>query len=163
MPVFRHSFSFGTLVEDSDSGYVKLEQFGKLFSAARVRIADVTGVSAANSSSGWGLVTARIHGLGSVLAEVDMLGKDVEKLDSWFRTKNAKPDSSAAQIGGATAPTPRTVPSQGQLNAQAVDRKSEPDLVTALARLAELRASGALTDEEFTLAKRKLLGVADLA
>jgi hypothetical protein len=52
--------------------------------------------------------------------------------------------------------------SAGQTQTQSVSREepSQPhDLAAQLQKLSELRTSGALSDEEFTSAKKKLLGI----
>ena len=49
------------------------------------------------------------------------------------------------------------VPSNGSETIEGTAREVDPDLVDELERLAALHESGALTDEEYAAAKRRLL------
>lgn len=134
MALIAHNLGFGngSLYEDTETGVVQYRATQKILPAFSVRIADVTGVS--SERRGLMTVLMKIHGQGSVLAEVEVNYGTTELVNAWFKSR----------IGlGAT----RTA----QDNATSLGNELE--------KLAALYQSGALSQEEFAAAKRKLFGV----
>ncbi|MFN0159070.1 MAG: SHOCT domain-containing protein [Bacteroidota bacterium] len=132
MSKISHSLGIGngSLIEDTENGRVQYRPTGKIMPAFNIRIADVTGVSWRKKDFLKVFVT--IHGQGTVLAEVEVYHSTSEKIDDWFTNK----------IGlGAT----RT--SESPTNAMSDE----------LLKLAELHKKSILTDDEFTIAKKKII------
>lgn len=125
-------FGHGSLVENAEAGTVQYRATGKLLPAFNLRIADVTGVS--SQRAGMLKVLMRVHGQGTVLAEVEVNHGTTEHVSAWFK----------ARIG---------------LGATRVTAVVATSLTDQFATLATLFHDGALTQEEFTAAKRKLVGL----
>lgn len=136
MPTVSHGLGFGngSLIENTDNGTVQYRATGNLLPAFNVRIADVTGVS--NQKKGFLKVLMRVHGQGTVLAEVEVNHGTTELVAEWFKSR----------IGlGATRVASTAQESAG--------------IAGELAKLAALHRDGILTAEEFVAAKRKLVGL----
>ena len=134
MPATSHGLGIGngSLIENTDTGTVQYRATGKLLPAFNLRLADVTGVS--GQSKGFLKVLIKVHGQGTVLAEVEVNHGTTELVAEWFKSR----------IGlGAT----RGVATDG------------PGVTEELTRLAAFRRDGILSEEEFVAAKRKLVGL----
>jgi hypothetical protein len=128
-------FGNGRIIEyeDGTAGYIPT---GSLTQAFRVQIADITGFSTTQSGK---LLqrTFNVLGNGTVLASASVNHGTSERLEAWFRShplfgKGAAPSSSQATTQGAS-------------------------VADELKKLAELRAQGVLTDQEFAAQKARLL------
>lgn len=136
MPAISHGLGFGngSLIENTDNGTVQFRATGTLLPAFNVRLADVTGVSSQKKS--FLKVLMRVHGQGTVLAEVEVNHGTTELVAEWFKSR----------IGlGATR--------------VATTDSSNTGMTEELTKLAALHRDGILTDEEFVAAKRKLVGL----
>ena len=136
MPVKSHSRGFGngSLIENTDHCTVQYRATGKLLPAFNVRLADVTGVSSQKK----GLLTMlmRVHGQGTILAEVEVNHGTTELVSEWFKSR----------IGlGATRVASTDSNTSG--------------MTEELSKLAVLYREGILSEEEFVAAKRKLVGL----
>lgn len=134
MPTTSHGLGFGhgSLIENTNDGTVQYRAVGKLLPAFNLRLADVTGVS--GQRKGLLKVLMRVHGQGTVLAEVEVNHGTTELVAKWFKSR----------IGlGAT----RVVATEGS------------GMADELRKLAALRRDGMLSEEEFVAAKRKLVGL----
>ena len=128
-------FGSGTIIEGED-GTAAYRKPATLSQAFRVRIADVTGFSVSKGARALER-TLKLMGNGTELASVSVNHGVAEKIEAWFRAH----------------------PSFGQGAPQAASNSSSGTSVAdELAKLAELRAAGVLTDEEFAQQKAKLLG-----
>lgn len=125
-------FGHGSLIENVEAGTVQYRATGKLLPSFSVRIADVTGVS--SQKAGWLKLAMRVHGQGTVLAEVEVNHGTSELVDAWFKSR----------VG---------------LGATRVSGSENVPLTEQLTTLAKLYQDGVLTQEEFTAAKRKLVGL----
>jgi hypothetical protein len=133
----------GSLIEHPD-GSVEYRQTGKLLPAFRVLVRDVSGFSVRRStrddkkrlkaSSLQQVLT--VQGSGTTLAEVAVNFGSAEKIEQWFR---AHPEFGKA--AGSQSP-----PAGGGSS-----------IADELAKLAQLRDSGVLTQAEFDAQKAKLL------
>lgn len=135
MPAISHGLGFGngSLIENTDTGTVQYRATGTLLPAFNVRLADVTGVS--SQKKGFLKVLMRVHGQGTVLAEVEVNHGTTELVANWFNSR----------IGfGAT-------------RVASTDNKS--GMTEELTKLAALHRDGILSEEEFVAAKRKLVGL----
>ena len=135
MPAISHGLGFGngSLIENADIGTVQYRATGTLLPAFNVRLADVTGVS--SQKKGFLKVLMRVHGQGTVLAEVEVNHGTTELVAEWFNSR----------IGlGAT-------------RVASTDNKS--GMTEELTKLAALHRDGILSEEEFVAAKRKLVGL----
>lgn len=130
--VHKLGFGHGLLLEDVERGTVQYTATGKLLPAFSVRIADVTGISA--QRQGMFKIAMKVHGQGTVLAEVDVNNGTTEIVSDWF----------SSRIG------------MGATRVSAVPGTNLSDEIT---KLAALNRNGALSDEEFAAAKRKLIGL----
>lgn len=140
MPIVSHGLGIGngSLIEDTEKGTVQYRATGTLLPAFNIRLADVTGVS--GQRKGFLKVVMRVHGQGTVLAEVEVSHGTTELVSEWFKSR----------IGlGAT----RVSPTESSANVNA------PSLADELIKLAALHKDGTLTDDEFSAAKRKLVGI----
>jgi len=137
-------FGSGSIIEHPD-GSVQYRQTGKLLSAFRVVVRDVSGFSVRkatlddqkrlNASSMQQVLT--IQGSGTTLAEVAVNYGTAQKIEQWFR---AHPD-----FGRPTQASP--APTGAGFS-----------VADELAKLAQLRDTGVLSSEEFAAQKAKLLG-----
>lgn len=140
MQKHKLGFGHGTMIEHGD-GTVSYRKPASLTTSFKVRIADVTGFTV---SKGDEALTRklRVLGHGTELAEVNVNHGAAEKVEAWFR---AHSDFSGGAVTVATSST-----------------QGEPPAVTSsladeLAKLASLRDTGILSDEEFAAQKAKLL------
>jgi hypothetical protein len=124
--------------EDGSAGWIAPASFSQAF---RVRIADVTGFSVAKGDKA---MTRTLHvlGNGTTLASATVNHGVAEKIEAWFR---AHPMFGRAE---APSPTPAAAPAAGLNSALVADE---------LRKLADLRAQGILTDDEFAAQKARLL------
>lgn len=140
MPDVSHGLGFGngSIIENTENGTVQFRATGTILPAFNVRLADVTGVS--SQRKGFLKVVMRVHGQGTVLAEVDVNHGTTELVSAWF----------ASRIGlGATRVSQNESVSKGQ----------NPSISVELTKLAALHKNGVLSDDEFSAAKRKLVGL----
>lgn len=132
MAVHSHGLGFGngSLIENTDTGTVTYRASGKILPAFSCALVDVTGVTGQRK----GLhVIMRVHGQGTVLAEVEVSHGTTEVVSSWFKSR----------IGsGATR----------------VEVTNGAGLADELTKLAGLLRDGLLSADEFQVAKQKLLG-----
>jgi hypothetical protein len=141
----KHKLGFGNgrivEYEDGSAAYIK---GAELTHAFRVQIADVTGFSVTKSGK---MLERRLNvlGNGTTLAHVDIPHGTAEKIEGWFRSHPA--------FGTHAAGTAVAVSGQ-----QASASLPSPSLIAdELRKLAELRAEGVLTDDEFAAQKARLL------
>jgi hypothetical protein len=124
---------------DNGDGTASYRKPATLSQAFRVRISEIRGFSVTKGSKMLER-TLRIMGNGTELASVSVNHGVAEKIEAWFR---AHPDFHTAvpvQLMSAPASQPgRTL------------------IADELIKLAQLRDSGVLTDEEFGQQKAKLL------
>lgn len=134
MPTTSHGLGFGhgSLIENTNDGTVQYRAVGKLLPAFNLRLADVTGVS--GQRKGLLKVLMRVHGQGTVLAEVEVNHGTTELVAEWFKSR----------IG---------------LGATRVVATETSGMADELKKLAALRCDGMLSEEEFVAAKRKLVGL----
>lgn len=134
MPITSHGlgFGYGSLIENTDDGTVQYRATGKLLPAFNVRLADVTGVS--GQRKGLLKILMKVHGQGTVLAEVEVNHGTTERVAEWFKSR----------IG---------------LGATRVVSTEVSGMTEELTKLAALRREGVLSEEEFVAAKRKLVGL----
>ncbi|WP_327141145.1 SHOCT domain-containing protein [Nocardia sp. NBC_01327] len=141
-------FGNGSLIEHPD-GTVEYRQTGKLLTAFRVRVRDVTGFSvrkATRDDKKRLKATAlqqvlTVQGSGTTLAEVAINHGTAEKIETWFRSHGDFGDgapSQAASVQGSPFAVPNSVADE-------------------LLKLAQLRDTGILTADEFEAQKSKLL------
>jgi hypothetical protein len=127
----------GTIVEfeDGTAGYIPSM---KLTQAFRVKISDVTGFSVAK---GHKMLERQINvlGNGTLLGAASVNHGTSEVIERWFR---AHPS-----FGKHSGPTPVSAPTA---NASSV--------ADEIRKLADLRAQGVLTEQEFAAAKQRLIG-----
>lgn len=126
----------GTLTEHDD-GTVSYRKTATLTTAFKVRVADVTGFTVSKGEQ-WPNKKLRIMGHGTELVDVDVAADAAKKIEEWFR---AHPDFSGGAVTAAVMST-----------------GAAPSVADELAKLAGLRDSGVLTDEEFAAQKAALLG-----
>lgn len=143
----KHGLGFGNgkiiEYEDGSAGYVPT---GQLTQAFRVQISDVTGFSVVRG----GKMLERVFNLlgnGTLLASASVTHGTSEILEQWFR---AHPlfGQRAPSAPEALAPTPT----------EAIAPASTALIADELRKLADLRAEGILTDDEFAVQKAHLLG-----
>lgn len=137
-------FGSGSILEYPD-GSVEYRPTGKLLSAFRVMMRDISGFSVRKAtrddkkrlkaSSMQQVLT--VQGSGTTLAEVPVNYGTAEKIEQWFR---AHPDFGKSYQAAAASPKPGI------------------SVADELAKLAQLRDAGVLTSEEFLFQKKKLLG-----
>jgi site-specific recombinase XerC len=134
MPAISHGLGFGngSLIENTDDGTLQFRPTGKLLPAFHLRIADVTGVSC--QSKGLLKVLMKVHGQGTILAEVEVNHGTTELVAKWLKSR----------IG---------------LGATRVVETNNQGMVEEISKLAVLLREGILSEEEFTAAKRKLIGL----
>ena len=134
MPITSHDLGFGhgSLIEDSDTGTVQYRATGKFLPAFNVRLKDVTGTS--SERRGILKVVMKVHGQGTILAQVEVNHGTTEKVGEWFQ----------ARVGA------------GAVRVTAV---AESSLSGELEKLVALHRDGVLSSEELAAAKRKLLGL----
>src|SRR3954468_19395037 len=128
--------------EDGSAGYVPT---GQLTQAFRVQIADVTGFSV---TKGGKMLerTVNVLGNGTLLAAASVNHGTAEKLEQWFRSHPLFGSKNSAVTSQAFVPPPGGT--AGALpNALIADE---------LRKLADLRAEGILTDDEFAAQKARL-------
>jgi hypothetical protein len=139
----KHSLGFGNgkiiEYEDGSAGYVPTGKFSQAF---RVQIGDVTGFSVTKGDK---MLERNLHvlGNGTLLASASVPHGTSEKLEHWFRSHPLVGQSAAAE---QAAPVPSAHPPASGMVAD------------ELRKLAELRAQGILTDDEFAAQKARLLG-----
>jgi Short C-terminal domain len=136
-------FGYGTLVEHDDgtAGYIPSASLSQAF---RVRIADVTGFSVTRGHKALER-TLNVLGNGTVLGSASVNHGVAEKVEAWFRGHPQFGTPPAAQTAAAATQPP----SRGLSHTLIADE---------LRKLADLRAEGVLTDEEFSVQKARLLG-----
>jgi Short C-terminal domain len=135
----KHGLGFGNgkIIEhdDGSAAYIKTGEFTQAF---RVQVADVTGFSVTKSKK---MLERRLHvlGNGTTLASVDVNHGTSEKIEAWFRSH---PKFRPAPVVQVVDPLPARVGTS---------------VADELQKLADLRAAGVLTGEEFGAAKGRLL------
>lgn len=136
MPVISHGLGLGngSLIENTDNGTVQYRATATLLPAFNVRLADVTGVS--SQKKGLLKVLMRVHGQGSVLAEVEVNHGTTELVAEWFKSRIGL---GATRVASTSA--------------------NNPGITEELTKLATLHRDGVLSDEEFAAAKRKIVGL----
>jgi hypothetical protein len=133
----RHKLGFGngTIVEyeDGTAGYIPSVKFTQAF---RVKISDVTGFSV---TKGRKMLERQINvmGNGTLLGAASVNHGTSEAIENWFRAH------------------PSFGKHQGPVSAPAGSASTVADEIR---KLADLRAQGALTEEEFAAAKQRLIG-----
>ena len=139
----RHSLGplYGNLVEYLDSGKVQYFRFATLTPSFVVFIKDVTGVSGQMHGL-WDRM--KVHGLGSILAEVDVARGETERVAEWFKKRTE----------GQISP-PNTI--RDYQKPSAISETRVLTLAEQLKQLSELHAGGVLNSDEFAAAKRKLI------
>jgi hypothetical protein len=163
MPTIAHGLGVGhgSLYEDPEKGTVEYRASGFLLAAFSVRLADVTGVSCQRILTGpyhvgWGGSHAwlmKVHGQGSVLAEVPVGYGTTEVVRTWFQSRM-----------GEQKPTPAAPPAASIEPAKAETPPPQQRSVTdELKKLAALYESKWLSKAEFSAAKAKLLDEAKKA
>lgn len=153
MPTIAHGLGLGSgsLYEDPEKGTVEYRASGTLLPAFSVRLADVTGVSCQRIGDlAW---LMKVHGQGSVLAEVPVGYGTTEVVRAWFQSRMGEAKTTpaappAASIDPAKAETP---PPQ------------QRSVTDELKKLADLYEAKWLTKAEFSAAKAKLLDEAKKA
>lgn len=128
----------GTMVDNGD-GTVSYRKFGSFSQEFRVRVSDVTGFSVSKGSKALER-TFKLLGNGTDLASVSVNHGVSEKIESYIRQH---PDFG----GNVQAVAPATQPFVGASSLVADE----------LAKLAQLRDAGVLTEDEFASQKAKLL------
>ncbi len=133
----RLGITGGTLYDHGD-GTVSYRAPGKFLDSFRVRIADVVGFTETRGGKKSLQNTLHIVGLGGEIASCDINVGTTQRIEEWFRAhtdfgKNNQRTSSAPAAGAAS-------------------------VADELAKLAQLRDSGVLTEQEFAALKAKLLG-----
>jgi len=144
-----HGLGFGNgSIIDLGGGIIEYRQTGKLLSAFKVNIADITGFSVRkatrqdkrNGASALQQVFV-VQGSGTELAACPVNYGTAQKIEAWIRQHPAF-RGNVPQNAAAAAP-------QGT---------GRVDIADQLAKLAQLRSAGVLSQEEFDRAKTKLLG-----
>ena len=136
----RHGLGMGNgkiiEYEDGTAGYVRPATLTQAF---RVNIADVTGFSVTKGAK---VLERQINvlGNGTMLGTASVPHGTAEKIEKWFR---AHPQFGRQLIQ----------PADSQPNA----RSGSTLIADELMKLADLRSSGVLSDEEFASAKARLL------
>ena len=133
---------------DLGGGIIEYRQTGKLLSAFKVNIADITGFSVRkatrqdkrNGASALQQVFV-VQGSGTELAACPVNYGTAQKIEAWIRQHPA--------FRGNEPRNPSVTASQGT---------ARVDIADQLSKLAELRSAGVLSQEEFDRAKAKLLG-----
>jgi hypothetical protein len=131
----KHKLGFGngTIVEyeDGTAGYVPPMTFTQAF---RVKISDVTGFSVAKGGK---MLERQLNvlGNGTLLGAANVNHGAAEVIERWFRAQ----------------------PSFGQDASPATPAAAAPSVADEIAKLADLRAQGALSEEEFATAKQRLI------
>jgi hypothetical protein len=136
----------GSIIDYGD-GTIEYRQTGKLLSAFKVNIADVTGFSVRkvtrqdkkNGASTLQQVLI-LQGSGTELASCPVNHGTAEKIEAWIR---------AHPSFRGNVPQNRAAAAQGTAPVTIADE---------LVKLAQLRDAGALSPDEFAQAKAKLLG-----
>ncbi|HSX68519.1 SHOCT domain-containing protein [Nocardioides sp.] len=143
-------FAAGKMVDHGD-GLIGYLAPGKFLESFRVQARHVTGVSETRAKR----LTYRItvFGQGTTLAEFDGAAGVAPKLDAWFREWNTRVAANEAQAAAYAAPKPAPAAARSAPTAA----PAVPNLADQLSALVGLHAAGALTDEEFTAAKTRLL------
>jgi hypothetical protein len=132
----RHKLGVGngTIIEyeDGTAGYVPSMSFTQAF---RVKISDVTGFSVAKGGK---MLERQLNvlGNGTLLGAANVNHGAAEVIERWFRAQ----------------------PSFGQHAAPAAPVAAAPSVADEISKLADLRAQGVLTEEEFAAAKQRLIG-----
>jgi hypothetical protein len=134
MSTHKLGFGNGTMVDHGD-GTASYRAPGAFTTAFRVRISDITGFSVSKSSKALQR-TFKVLGNGTDLATVNVNHGVGEKIEAWFRSH----------------------PAFGRGSAMAAPPAASNSVADELAKLAQLRDSGVLTDAEFAQQKAKLLG-----
>jgi hypothetical protein len=131
-----HSLGFGSgkLIEDENGSVSYVVGGSERF---RVRIADITSLSITKTDGLVGCWSVNIFGHGALLASTVFYSPDTAKrMEAWFRAHPL--------FGGQSG---------------AVTQPLSSDLIAdELRKLADLRETGVLTDDEFAVQKAKLLG-----
>ena len=140
MQLVSHDLGFGhgSLIEDPDNGTVKYRASGKILPAFNIRLADVTGVS--NQRKGFLKVLMRIHGQGTILAEIEVNHGTTELISNWFQSRNGLGSTRISPTGGVSVIGTHSISEE-------------------LNKLAVLYKDGVLTEEEYIAAKRKVVGI----
>ena len=126
----------GSMIDNRD-GTISYRPTGNLTQAFRVNIADVTGFAVRKSNKMLER-TFVVLGHGTELAEVSVAHGVAEKIEKWIRER--------PEFRGNVPQEP------ARPQATAISVADE------LAKLAQLRSAGVLTDEEFAAQKANLLG-----
>jgi hypothetical protein len=143
-----HGLGFGNgSIIDLGGGIIEYRQTGKLLPAFKVSIADITGFSVRkatrqdkkNGASALQQVFV-VQGGGTELAACPVNYGTAQKIEAWIRQH-------PAFLGNASQNAPGSAP-QGT---------APVDIADQLAKLAQLRSAGVLSQEEFDRAKAKLL------
>jgi hypothetical protein len=138
----KHSLGFGNgriiEYEDGTAGYIPSAQMTQAF---RVNIADVTGFSVTKGTKMLER-TLNVMGNGTLLGSASVNHGSAEVIERWFR---AHP-----RFGTGAAATATKSP--------AVAAPSSALIADELRKLADLRAEGILSEDEFATQKAKLLG-----
>lgn len=141
----KHSLGFGNgkIIEhdDGSAGFVPAAAFTQAF---RVPIAAVTSFSVTKGGKVMER-TLNIHGSGTLLASASVPHGTSEKIEAWFRSHPL-----FGQAMGRPDPAPMTT--------QPPTEAPNGLIADELRKLAELRAEGVLTDDEFAAQKARLLG-----
>jgi hypothetical protein len=144
-----HGLGFGNgSIIDLGAGLIEYRQTGKLLPAFKVNVADITGFSVRkatrqdkkNGATALQQVFA-VQGGGTELAACPVSYGTAQKIEAWIR-KHPSFRGNAPQ--NAPVSTPHGT--------------ARVDLADQLAKLAQLRSAGVLSQEEFDRAKAKLLG-----
>ena len=93
-------------------------------------------------------------GLVGTMARTAVIAGTATAVSGGVRNRQEQKAVAAQQAQAAPAPPPEPAPVAAPTGAPA----SEVDITGELKKLAEMRDSGVLTDDEFTAAKAKLLG-----
>lgn len=128
--------------EDGTVAYIRTGEFGQSW---RVPIDEVTGFSTVKGGKMLER-TFQVFGSGALLASVSVGHGTAEKIEAWFRAHSrfrAHAPVSAEQVAITPTPGPTTLSSQL--------------IADELRKLADLRAEGILTDQEFETQKTRLL------
>ena len=130
--------SSGSMIDNGD-GTASYRKPATLSQAFRVRISEIRGFSVTKGSKMLER-TLRLMGNGTELASVSVNHGVAEKIEAWFRAHPDFHTSAPAQ--------PMSVPAS---------QPSRTLIADELIKLAQLRDSGVLTDEEFGQQKARLL------
>jgi Short C-terminal domain len=126
----------GSMIDNGD-GTVSYRPTGKFMDVFRVRVADISGFSQEKSRKALERMII-IYGSGTTLASASVNHGTPERIEAWIRER---PDFRGAQaVRTEDTPPP---------SASVADE---------LMKLAQLRDSGVLTEQEFAAQKAKLLG-----